>query len=678
MDWQHHRVAQLSRVLQGMDDEVLAQLANTGLVRRARKDLEGAAPLLQVEGDSAAVRIGGQTVTLAALPAQCRCDCPAAGICRHVLAALIFLRENAPRVAPPATAREELLDLDEAALEAWAGKALYRAAERALSAGMAVEIGDGDAPAITLPVLSVRCRWVTGAGLAGMLCSCREPSPCEHRVIAVAGFLAREGRLTIPPVGPEAAAADGVVRSCEELRAAARRLVREMVSIGLSRVSGATVERLQTLSVSAHAADLPRMERLLAALAAEAVLHVRRDGQSSIPNLLALAAKVEALACALANPKPGLVGQHRSRYLPLAACELFGAGARQWRTRSGYTGLTVYFWEPLTRRWCTWSAARPVGAAGFSPKGVFDGGGPWDGIGSPREASGSRLRVSGAWRSAAGRLSGRPSTTAFAAGATPAGTLPAIGNWWELRERALALFGGGIGEFDEQLETVVLRPARWGAAQFDEVHQRLSRPLMDDSGHSLPLLLPYTEETAAAVRALEAYTPAGGALVLGLLRLVDAALCVEPVSVIDGGRVWCLTLAEDPDRAGAPAPADDAVGDWADDEPEPGGAATPAAGGILNAAMADMEQTAETGLAAARDGARYEENAARCEALFLRTPAANLRRVCLAIARAHREPSPEARGCAATALLQGYYVISLARRLDVVESALAPLRSIPG
>ena len=683
MDWQHRRVAQLGGVLQAMDDDALAQLANTGLVRRARKDLETAAPRLVVEGESAFVQTGGQTVTLAALPAECRCDCPAAGLCRHVLAALIFLRDNAPRMAPPAPAREEVLALDEAAVQAWAGKALYRFAGRALAAGMPVEIAAGDPLTMTLPAFSVRCRWVPGAGLKGMLCSCREPSPCEHRAIAVAGFLVREGRLSFASEEP-AASAEGAVRNCDGLRDSAGALLREIVSIGLARVSGATVERLQTLSVSAHAADLPRMERLLAALASEAGLHVGRDSQSSVSNLLALAAKVEALACALAAPKPELVGQHRSRYLPLAECELFGAGARQWRTRSGYTGLTVYFWEPLGRRWCTWSAARPLGTAGFSPKQVFEAAGPWNGCLSPREASGSRLRLSGAWRSAAGRLSGRASTTAFTAGPTPPEMLPAIGNWWDLRDRALALFRGGIGEFDEQLETVVLRPARWGPAQYDEVHQRLWRPLVDGSGHVLPLLVPYSEETGAAVRALEAYAPADGALVVGLLRLVDGILCAEPVSVIDGARVWCVTLAEDRDRGDAPAATEDAGEDWTGDEPEPSGAATSAAGAILNAALADMEQTAETGLGTAHDEARYEENAARCEALFLRTPAASLRKLGLAIARAHREPSPEARGSAAKALLHAYYVASLARRLDSIESALAPLRqttsvgSIPG
>jgi hypothetical protein len=447
-----------------------------------------------------------------------------------------------------------------------------------------------------------------------------------------------------------------------------------MVGIGLSRVSGATVERLQTLSVSAHAADIPRMERLLAALAAEAGLHVKRDSQSSVANLLALASKVEALACALAHPTPELMGQHRSRYLPLGECELLGAGARQWTTRSGYTGLTVYFWDPLARRWCTWSAARPVGTPGFSPRRVFDAGGPWDGCRSPREAAGSRLRLSGGWRSAAGRLSGRSASTAFTAGPTPSETLPAIAEWWDLRERALALFSGGLREFDERQEIVVLRPADWGAAQYDEVHQRLWRALLDGAGNALPLVIPYTEENRGAVRALEAYSPAEAALVLGLLRLVDGRLCVEPVSVIQDGRVLCLTLAEDTGQAEAQAGGEDVAEEWMADEPEVTVAAVSASGAILSGALADLEQTAETGLAAAHERARYDEHAGRCESLFLRTVAAGLRKLGGEMERAQRDPSAKSRAGAAGALLKVYYVASLAQRMETIEAALAPLR----
>ena len=67
---------------------------------------------------------------------------------------------------------------------------------------------------------------------------------------------------------------------------------------------------------------------------------------------------VEALRVALAHPKPALVGVHRSNYEKVGQIELIGLVARQWRTRSGYAGLTVYFWDRSANNWATGTEAR--------------------------------------------------------------------------------------------------------------------------------------------------------------------------------------------------------------------------------------------------------------------------------------------------------------------------------
>ena len=91
-------LTRLRGVLAAFDDEALAGLANKGLVRRARKDLETIRPKVLEPGDAAErlrVEVADAVAELALLPAQLRCDCPASGICRHILAALIFVKESA-------------------------------------------------------------------------------------------------------------------------------------------------------------------------------------------------------------------------------------------------------------------------------------------------------------------------------------------------------------------------------------------------------------------------------------------------------------------------------------------------------------------------------------------------------------------------------------------------------
>ena len=88
------------------DDDTLATLANAGLLRRAAKDAEAGKVQWQRQGDTdGVVQADGQQVQLDARgPQNAQCDCPAPGLCKHILAAALWLRalpEGGPEAAVP-------------------------------------------------------------------------------------------------------------------------------------------------------------------------------------------------------------------------------------------------------------------------------------------------------------------------------------------------------------------------------------------------------------------------------------------------------------------------------------------------------------------------------------------------------------------------------------------------
>src|SRR4029077_2395145 len=104
---------------------------------------------------------------------------------------------------------------------------------------------------------NIVCRWMPGGGLEGMLCSCHAPDVCEHRVAAVLAFQSARGTRNIDSMADIAQSASaGAARSRDEVLASVGAVVSEMVSLGLSRLSRASAQRLQTLAVSAHGVDL--------------------------------------------------------------------------------------------------------------------------------------------------------------------------------------------------------------------------------------------------------------------------------------------------------------------------------------------------------------------------------------------------------------------------------------
>jgi hypothetical protein len=659
-----------------LDDAALAALANKGLVRRARKDLEQSRPeIVGDHEDRLRVKVEEWIVELAERPAESRCGCPASGVCRHIVAALLHVGAPASgaRVdeAPSSSCGAEVLAATDDELRRWAGSALVKRALVELASGLIVEGEDGAPLVLREPSWNVECRWMPGGGLAGMLCSCHASGACVHKVVAVLGWQARQGQRDIAAEEAVLAESAGAPRTREEVRESVQQMLHEMIGLGLCRLSSASQARIKTLATSAHGVDLPRLERLLSSLADEVGAWLRRDAQASSAAILMKAGQVEALTTALVHPKPALVGRHRSRYDRLGELELVGLGARVWRTRSGFTGLTVYFWDRGQRRWTTWTDARPVGTPAFDPEARFTAPGPWTGCDSPARAAASRLRLVGAWRSPAGRLSGRESTRMVELGPSDPGSVQQpITSWPMLVPQVWQLFGTGLAERGEVEQVLLLQPHAWGKAVYDEVLQELRVAVADDEGRLLLLALAHTEENRRAIDTLEAATRAQPPRILGLLHLRRGALVVEPISLATEDRVISLGL----DGSGMlPARAVDARTDaWieeneaaevdAEDEDVTALDQGPI-GQLLAATTAELEGLAEGGVAAYRGWSRLRGLTEKSERLGLAALSSSLRRL---VSTAGQTGSSQA---AAEACLRVTYVVELTAATAAVAAA---------
>ena len=433
-------------MLKSVDDEALASLANKGLLRRAAEGPETSPPAIAaVEEGRVQVRVADATVDAVELLTKCACSCPATGICRHILGALIYLRDSPELAACDGPVQSTLFatkrrPMPRPAAEAivarcpfsgrgpgepqrrgtpeWAGKALVRKALKILAADLPVEIEAGASLVVRFPTRNITCRWIPSGGLLSMLCSCQAENVCEHVVTAVLAYQASLGKRRIAVQEAALTESGGAPRSRAEVLASVGTVLGEMVSLGLARLPAATARRLTTLAVSAHGVDLPRLERMLKSLADEVQLGLRRDAQSSSANLLAQAARVEALRTALAKSAVGGIwsGSIAPSTTTSGQITLTGLGAQRWRSKGGYHGVTVYFWDESRKNWATWSESRPVAQPGFDPAGRFRCDGPWDGCRSPQEAAESVLRLSQAWRNTQGRISGRAATRALVVG----------------------------------------------------------------------------------------------------------------------------------------------------------------------------------------------------------------------------------------------------------------------
>jgi hypothetical protein len=581
------------------DDEALAALASAGLLRRAAKDVE-AGKVGWAEDDPAGGTIvadGGRVQVAAGGPGAARCDCPAPGICKHILAAALWLRTApppatpaaalpaaalpaavlpaaapvaddapAPAAAPPATdVLAEVLALDQAAVFKTAGIAAARKAAGLLhdleDAAIAVQ---GSVLAITLPGLDLVCRYVAGAGFTGMV-SVAEPRLHKAlHLLALAAVWRAHGRQIAWPdaVAAAVAAAPGAAMDADEraFLAQARALVHELCAGGWSHVGDLAAPQLRALATSARVESFPRLAGLLRGLAGTADLLARRDFGADERQALRLAAETGALATALERAGPAdaalvarLRGSARRSFDTGATLELLPLGAHWWERRSGARGLTVAFWDPAALQVRAAVLARRDGSdPGFSKAGAWQHGALWPGTGAPAALAGSslvldqpRLAEDGRLGIGAGSGGGAAGIDGNSAGGTRAGTLPG----WPLHDprwqaagfddwRALrAALAGGAGLLGERLELALLRPAACDPPRLDEVRQEIRWHVHDRHGQALLLRLPYEAWKSTRLDNLEAWTASGVAIagiVARLERLEDQAG--------DGGLLEPVTL----------------------------------------------------------------------------------------------------------------------------------------
>jgi len=542
------------------DDDTLATLANPGLLRRAAKDVEAGKVAWAEQGaEGGVVAADGQRVQLDARgPQQARCDCPAPGICKHILGAALWLRalepaapgiaagvpsaEQEDRQAPPvADPLAEILALDAAALFKAAGAAAVRRAAAAASSVVEWRV-QGGTLVMDLPELGASCRWVAGAGYAGMVSEVPAAERKAVHLVAIAALRSAHAQPLAWPEGARPAPVEDTARLGERERAfllQVESMLEELLTGGLSHVSELTSARLLALNMSARGEGLPRLAALLRNLGGTVDLLVRRDHRAEERDAFALMARIHALCAALAHAEGELAVALRGRlkrdFDESAALDLLPLGAHWWQTRGGARGLTVAFWDLAGARVLQASLARPDGSdTAFTRSGAWSANALWSGAGAAQNVCEAALRLEQPRLAEDGRLA--------VGGATRAQPLPAwaaddprlksigCGNWSELGER----LRGATGLAAEPFDAVLLRPSDTRPPVLDEAQQRLDWLVQDDAGQWLRLGIPIGPEHRQRVDNLDRLTARRAPVHGVLVRIERSAASTElmPIAVL--------------------------------------------------------------------------------------------------------------------------------------------------
>src|SRR5262249_31704367 len=275
---------------------------------------------LKVEETDAAVLVHGPdwVVTMPPNgPTRATDTTKASGVTRQILTATIYLRDHWAKSATaagepeasalgespvpsgtdaPAVPSDELLDallnLDLEDLQKWAGKTILREALALAQAGVAVEIETHAGLTLRLVQHEVEARLLPVGGKPSARALLDQvlttaPRSLHKRWVAIAVLALQQSRgRTHTLAAAEVRAEDaGAPRTRQQVLATTQEVLEGMITTGLAHPSARMLERLFTLSVSSLAVHLPRLARLLRALADAVAKLLARDAAADTGRL---------------------------------------------------------------------------------------------------------------------------------------------------------------------------------------------------------------------------------------------------------------------------------------------------------------------------------------------------------------------------------------------------------
>ncbi|GAB1531395.1 MULTISPECIES: hypothetical protein [Brevibacillus] len=535
------------------NEEYLIKYANKGIYNRSIKEME--------KGMSVSYEFGDDYVECALSDdSVCRlhadierfsCSCPSDKICKHVIISIVYYAQNHSQAGAETEEEQEtykpdfswLLQLQpshisKAFTPAQLEEVLFR-----LDYFEEMEVVETSFLTMTLHTQDISVSFDSESEIGKSMCTCKAKGNCLHKLEVILRYRAMhqlQDREQLQASVTDVSYETDVVTE-------AKALIAEILGIGLAKLSQTICTRLELLAIAAHNGNLPRVEKDIRGIHGELNLFFQRHVKFSTEALLDRLSRVYLSLLALektdhTEAKKQLLGSFKSKYHMVPQLSLYALGANPWETRSGYKGITYYFYSLSDQRIYTYTEARPVYYEGisFSFKDSYKGKVPWGGLISMEELSHSQVILTQAKTNREQRLSSSEETQL---------TIVPRDNIEELdlgkvlvRDWSNGWKDAAGDMFETALDSVFLLKAnKFNQVDFDQKTQQLILTIEDEQSHSLQLSISYQGEFARNIRHLEQNKR--------LLELRDVYLLVQelgdglyPISIMQGKSLTSFKL----------------------------------------------------------------------------------------------------------------------------------------
>lgn len=369
MDWKDHIIAEPSCLERAKafvpyaTEAFLVTLANKGLYKRALKDLETTARIeISTTEDDVQVALDDATVILHTNVVKSSCSCPSKTVCKHILMAILSVSEHASCSAaepqPPCEPWTELKNADVAVLRKEAGKKLFDDTLHLIQDSWTADIVEGDMLEATLNTENITVYFPRQNSLSGAVCKCGVAGLCKHKLIAILSYLSQQGNLSASDTNCKLSLlTDDVLKLLE----AADLFIVHLLDKGIINCGENEVEATIQYSIRMETCGIGNLARLFRSLSSDLEnMLCKNVGFSQITTFSTLSRLHNTMRLIRSNHTDHqmlslLIEGTRSEYYTTPIGHFTGLGACPWQTRSGYFGITAYFFYEEKQSICTYT-----------------------------------------------------------------------------------------------------------------------------------------------------------------------------------------------------------------------------------------------------------------------------------------------------------------------------------
>lgn len=559
------------------DDDHLVALSNKGILKRAYKDLESADISAEYSDEAAVVSVSGETCTITADLGESKCTCPSRSVCRHIVTAILWLRDNSPDAqhddAPEKKTESRFSDQLYSALSGMTLPELQKLMKKTYYTLFVMKAKNGKLPEaeelaadensvvmVSLPDDNIKVRLMMP--LENSVCTCHSKSLCRHKAAAILAWQIKKGLLDLSQLSQfkESFSEIDEEQVCDTAYEA-KAFLSKLLSEGLVRAAEDIPETAEMFAVMCHNARMADSERQLREISGRLSGYISHSPSFKAEHLFSRIMEAMILFDKIISSSDEhelrrYIGEFKSTYVAENDLEILPIASREFSSPSGYEGKIFYFvnkTSPERYRFLTYSDVRPVFYQTTGKRNVRTYA-PWNLSFGINELLKYELRLYSP-KLSGNKLSSSNDTKADIISAAKL-DCPCVRElvYTDFQRMAIEVFSdASVSDNDESERLVLLSPRRCISSRSDEITQSHTIEIEDKNGKVIHIKAYYKPENAAFFRSFSNVgdimmkSPEKRFTVFGSLYIEESGrFCVYPIAVFDSIAVNGADEKEEP------------------------------------------------------------------------------------------------------------------------------------